>query len=216
MYSRNLAAVASEAGIAFAYDLGSGLLERVAGVTGDEPSAAEALAAGAGVVTFSGDKLLGGPQAGIAAGRADLIARLRKHPLARPLRVDKMQVAALEAVLHLHAAGRRGELPVWRMLTTTPAQLRRRARAVAAALGGEVVRAESAPGGGSLPGHAIESWAVSVPWARPDALAAKLRSERPTVFARVDEGAVLLDLRTVDPGDDDTLTRAVRYARDEP
>ena len=211
----DLTGVAGKAGIPFAYDLGSGLLDRVAGVTGDEPSAAEALAAGADVVTFSGDKLLGGPQAGIAVGRAEPIARMRKHPLARALRVDKMQVAALESVLHLHAAGRRDELPVWRMLTATPASIRRRARAVATALDGDVVRVESAPGGGSLPGHALASWAVRVAWEQPEALAARLRSDRPTVFARVDEGAVILDLRTVDPDDDDGLTRAVRYAREQ-
>ena len=166
-------------------------------------------------MTFSGDKLLGGPQAGIAVGRADLVAKLRKHSLARALRVDKMQIAALEAVLHLHAAGRRDELPVWRMLTTKPAELRRRARAVAEALGGDVVKVESAPGGGSMPGRALPSWAVRVSGKRPEALAAQLRRDRPTVFVRVDETAVLLDLRTVDPAEDDDLTRAVRYAREQ-
>jgi len=211
----DLAAVARKAGVPFAFDLGSGLLDRVPGVTGDEPSAQEALAAGADVVTFSGDKLLGGPQAGIAVGRADLVAKLRKHPFARALRVDKMQIAALEAVLHLHAAGRRGELPVWRMLTTKPAELRRRARALAEALGGDVVKVESATGGGSMPGRALPSWAVRVSGKRPTALAAQLRRDRPTVFVRVDEAAVLLDLRTVDPAEDDDLTRAVRYAREQ-
>jgi L-seryl-tRNA(Ser) seleniumtransferase len=211
----DLAALAANHGVPFAYDLGSGLLERTHGVPDDEPSAAEALGAGADVVTFSGDKLLGGPQAGIAAGRADLIARLRKHPLARALRVDKMQVAALEAVLRLHASGRRDDLPVWRLLRATPQSIKRRARAAAEALGADVVAVESAPGGGSLPGHALASWAVRVTVARPDALAETLRTERPTVFARVDDGAVLFDLRTVFPGDDEDLVRAVRYALDE-
>ncbi|HXJ63072.1 MAG TPA: L-seryl-tRNA(Sec) selenium transferase [Actinomycetota bacterium] len=208
-----LSAVARAHGVPFAYDLGSGLLDSAAGIPVDEPAATEALAAGADVVTFSGDKLLGGPQAGIAIGRADLIAKLRKHPLARALRVDKMQVAALEAVLRLHAAGREDELPTWRMLRASAASIRRRARAVAAVVGGEVVRVESAPGGGSLPGHALPSWAVRVADAKPDALAARLREERPTIFARVDDGAVLFDLRTVPPEDDERLARAVRYAR---
>jgi L-seryl-tRNA(Ser) seleniumtransferase len=148
-------------------------------------------------------------------GRADLIARLRKHPLARALRVDKMQVAALEAVLHLHAVGRRDDLPLWRMLRATPASIKRRARLVADAVGGDVVAVESAPGGGSLPGHALPSWAVRLAEPKPDAFAAQLRTERPTIFARVDDGAVLFDLRTVAPEDDERLTRAVRYAREE-
>jgi len=211
----DLAALAAKAGVPFAYDLGSGLLERAAGVPADEPAAAEALAAGADVVTFSGDKLLGGPQAGVAVGRADAIARLRRHPLARALRVDKMQVAALEAVLHLHAAGRRDELPVWRMLLASAGSIRTRARAVAGALGGDVVRAESTPGGGSLPGHSMPSWAVRIAAPKPEALAARLREERPTIFARVDEGAVLFDLRTVLPEDDERLARAVRYALEQ-
>jgi L-seryl-tRNA(Ser) seleniumtransferase len=210
-----LAVVARSAGVPFAFDLGSGLLDHTAGVPKDEPAATEALAAGADVVTFSGDKLLGGPQAGIAMGRADLIARLRKHPLARALRVDKMQVAALEAVLHLHAVGRRDDLPLWRMLRATPASIKRRARLVADAVGGDVVAVESAPGGGSLPGHALPSWAVRLAEPKPDAFAAQLRTERPTIFARVDDGAVLFDLRTVAPEDDERLTRAVRYAREE-
>jgi L-seryl-tRNA(Ser) seleniumtransferase len=208
----DLAAVARKAGVPFAYDVGSGLLVRTPGVPADEPAAVDALAGGADVVTFSGDKLLGGPQAGIAVGRADLIARLRRHPLARALRVDKMQVAALEAVLRLHATGRQDELPVWRMLRAPATAIRRRARAVADALGGRVVRVESAPGGGSLPGHALASWAVAVDTPKPEALAATLRTERPTIFARVDEGAVVFDLRTVPPSDDERLVRAVRYA----
>ncbi|HEY7281933.1 MAG TPA: L-seryl-tRNA(Sec) selenium transferase [Actinomycetota bacterium] len=208
----DLASVARRAGVPFAYDLGSGLVHRSGGVPADEPAAVDALAAGADVVTFSGDKLLGGPQAGIALGRADLIARLRRHPLARALRVDKMQVAALEAVLHLHATGRQEELPVWRMLRAPAAAIKRRARAVAAELDGRVVRVESAPGGGSLPGHAIASWAVAVDTPKPEALASTLRTERPTIFARVDDGTVLFDLRTVPPEQDDDLVRAVRYA----
>src|SRR5207248_2216921 len=103
--ARDLAALAARAGVPFVHDLGSGLLDRLPGVPRDEPAATEALADGAGLVTFSGDKLLGGPQAGIVVGRGDLVARLRRHPLARALRVDKMQVAAMESVLHAYATG---------------------------------------------------------------------------------------------------------------
>ncbi len=211
----DLAALAAKSGIPFAHDLGSGLLGRFAGVPSDEPSAAEALAAGAGLVSFSGDKLLGGPQAGIVLGRADLVERLRRHPLARALRVDKMQVAALEAVLHAYAAGMWPDLPVWRMLRASASSIRARARTVAAELTADVVRVESAPGGGSLPGHALASWAVRVDAGKPDELAARLRTGMPAVFGRVDDGAVLLDLRTVPPEHDERLLRAVRYALEQ-
>jgi L-seryl-tRNA(Ser) seleniumtransferase len=211
----DLAALAAKAGVAFAYDLGSGLLERYAGVPVDEPAATEALAAGAGLVSFSGDKLLGGPQAGILLGRAELVQRLRRNPLARALRVDKMQVAALEAVLHAYATGTWSELPVWRMFRASASSIRARARAVAAELGADAVRVESAPGGGSLPGHALASWAVRVAADRPDELAASLRAGMPAVFGRIDDGAVLFDLRTVLPEHDERLTRAVRYSLEQ-
>src|SRR5205085_7880822 len=106
-------------------------LDRSAGVPGDEPSAAEALAAGADLVCFSGDKLLGGPQAGIVLGRADLVDRLRRNPIARAVRVDKMQVAALEAVLRMYATGRRDELPMWRLMKTPAGALKDRASKLA-------------------------------------------------------------------------------------
>ncbi|HEX6263038.1 MAG TPA: L-seryl-tRNA(Sec) selenium transferase, partial [Actinomycetota bacterium] len=112
---RPLAALAERAGVPLVYDVGSGLLRRQRGVPLDEPSVDEALRA-ADLVCFSGDKLLGGPQAGVIVGRAELVERLRKHPLARALRIDKMTVAAMEAGLRMHAEGRRGELPLWRQL----------------------------------------------------------------------------------------------------
>ncbi len=212
---RELAAVAARAGIPFLYDLGSGLLEPLPGVPADEPPATTALAEGADVVCFSGDKLLGGPQAGILLGKTALIERLRRHPMARALRVDKMQVAALEAVLRAYASGRWEDVPVWRMLRTPAAGLRRRARSLAAALGdtrAEVRKSEAVAGGGSLPGYGVPSWAVALPVDRPEAMAARLRMGRPPVFCRVEDEAVLFDLRTVDPADDEQLGRAVRYA----
>ncbi|HET7235049.1 MAG TPA: L-seryl-tRNA(Sec) selenium transferase, partial [Actinomycetota bacterium] len=133
-----LSGLARRAGVPFVYDLGSGLLERQHGFPADEPSAVQALADGADLVVFSGDKLLGGPQAGIALGRADLVVRLRRHPIARAVRVDKMQVAALEHVLAAYARGDLAEIPVWRMLREPVAEVRHRAELLARALDGEL------------------------------------------------------------------------------
>ena len=211
-----LAAVASRAGIPFAYDLGSGLLERFAGIPAEEPSSSEALAGGADLVTFSGDKLLGGPQAGIVLGKAALVERLRRNPLARALRCDKMQVAALESVLRIYATEGRSGIPVWRMVDAPASEVRARARILAAAFGGAEPRAsEAVVGGGSVPGYAIPSWAVRLPSQSPERLAARLRTGTPPVFCRVDVDAVWFDLRTVDPVDDDRLARAVRYALEQ-
>jgi L-seryl-tRNA(Ser) seleniumtransferase len=215
----DLASLARTAGVPFAYDLGSGLLERVPGIPPDEPSAAGALADGADLVIFSGDKLLGGPQAGIVLGRADLVARLRRHPVARAVRVDKMQVAALESVLATHAAGRRGDLPTWRMLREPAEEVRHRADRLARALDGElsgarVVACESAVGGGSMPGSAMASYGVEVAVPDPNAGSARLRSGSPPVFCRVTERGVLFDVRTVTDGQVPDLARAIQYARE--
>jgi L-seryl-tRNA(Ser) seleniumtransferase len=209
----SLTAVARRAAVPLLFDVGSGLLDRYRGVPAEEPAATEALVSGADLVTFSGDKLLGGPQAGVILGRRDLVARLRRHPVARAVRVDKMTVAALEAVLRLYAAGRRSDIPTWRLLDERPAALRTRARAVADALPGAAVeRAEAVAGGGSLPGYAVPSVVVRLPADRPADLAARLRVGNPAVFCRVEEDALLFDLRTVIPEEDRRLTRAVRYA----
>jgi L-seryl-tRNA(Ser) seleniumtransferase len=201
------------------FDLGSGLLERIPGLPDDEPTAAGALGDGADLVVFSGDKLLGGPQAGLVLGRADLIDRLRRHPIARAVRVDKMQVAALESVLAAHAAGRRDELPVWRMLREPLEEIRRRAEALAVGLDGEledahVVHCESTVGGGSLPGYAMPSYGVEVRVPDPNALSARLRAGSPPVFCRVTEQGVLFDMRTVPSPEISDLTRAIQYARE--
>jgi L-seryl-tRNA(Ser) seleniumtransferase len=215
--AKDLAAIARKADVPFVYDLGSGLLERVSGATADEPSAADALADGADLIVFSGDKLLGGPQAGIVLGRGALIERLRRHPIARAVRVDKMQVAALESVLMQHAHGRGSELPVWTMLREPPAHVRRRADELAMALDGDlegahVIACESAVGGGALPGTGIPSFGVEIRVPEPNAMAARLRTGSPSVFCRVTERGVLLDLRTVSPEAMPDLVRAVRYA----
>jgi L-seryl-tRNA(Ser) seleniumtransferase len=179
----------------------------------EEPAVADSLAAGADLVCFSGDKLLGGPQAGVVVGARDLVARLRRHPIARAVRLDGMRVAALETVLGMYARGRREDLPTWRFIGAEVPELRARARRIADALpGGEVIKGESVAGGGSLPGFGIPSAVVRIPAARPERLAGRLRVGNPPVFCRVAEDALLFDLRTVDPGEEDRLLRAIRYA----
>jgi L-seryl-tRNA(Ser) seleniumtransferase len=213
----DLAAIARGAGVPLLYDLGSGLLERRPGVPAEEPSVAEALGEGADLVVFSGDKLLGGPQAGIVLGRDDLVERLRRHPMARALRMDAMRVAALETVLGAYARGGGADLPVWRMLREPAEEVRRRAARLAEALDGElegahVAACASTVGGGSLPGFEIPSWGVEVRVPDPPAMAARLRTGRPSVFCRVAETSVLLDLRTVPEDRIADLARAVQYA----
>jgi L-seryl-tRNA(Ser) seleniumtransferase len=208
-----LSALAREQRVPLLFDVGSGLLDRYPEIPGDEPSVVEALGGGADLVTFSGDKLLGGPQAGLVIGRRDLVERLRRHPLARALRVDKMTVAALEAVLRLYATGRRLDLPLWRMLATPSATLMDRAKAIASVFKGASARdSEAVAGGGALPGHAFPSVEVWIPVAAPDRIAARLRTDRPPVFCRVEGDGLAFDLRTVPPEDDDRLLRAIRYA----
>jgi L-seryl-tRNA(Ser) seleniumtransferase len=212
-----LVALARRSGVPLVYDLGSGLLDRPPSWMADEPSATGALAEGADLVVFSGDKLLGGPQAGIALGRADLIERLRRHPVARAVRVDKLQVAALDVVLGLHAAERRDELPVWRMLRESPTEVRHRAELLSRSLDGDlegarVVASESTVGGGSVPGTVLPSFAVEVRAPDPAAMAARLRTGSPAVLCRVTGRGVLLDVRTVASDDLPDLVRAVRYA----
>jgi L-seryl-tRNA(Ser) seleniumtransferase len=211
----DLAGVAAKAGVPFVYDIGSGLLTRGPGLSADEPTATDALRDGADVAVFSGDKLLGGPQAGIAVGRADLVERMRRHPIARATRIDKMQAAALERVLLHHARDEHDALPVWRMLRESAASVRRRADRLSAALDGAsatVTRSEATLGGGSMPGHSVASWAVRVPGAGPEALAARLRIGTPPVFCRVDDRGIALDMRTVADDEVDDLARAVRRA----
>ena len=186
---------------------------------GEEPSVEASVAAGVDVCCFSGDKLLGGPQAGIIVGRAALIERIRKHPLMRALRVDKMTYAALEATLAEYAAGRAAEtVPVQRMLSISAEAVRARADAVAAAIGAiegwraEVVDGVSAIGGGSAPGVEIRTALVAIDkrGLTPDALEAGLRRLTPPVIARIETDRVLLDLRTIAAEDDALLTELLR------
>jgi len=215
-----LAGLSRRFGVALVEDLGSGWLgvaDRPVALA-DEPSVRASLEAGADLVIFSGDKLLGGPQAGVVVGRRDLVDRLRAHPLMRALRVDKMTYAALEATVALWAEEpTRGQIPLARMLETDSSQIEQRARSVMSALGMRpelecgVVDGVSTVGGGSAPGSELPSklLAVSCRGLSAADLATRLRRLEPPVIARVQADRVVLDLRTVDPADDAALVAAL-------
>ena len=183
-----------------------------------EPSPRDSIAAGADIVLFSGDKLLGGPQAGIVAGTEDAVAAIRRHPLMRALRVDKLTYAALEATLQEHAAGRAARtVPVSRMIALTPVDLAPRARALAASLEGTAVTAEivdgvSTIGGGSAPGSRLPTCLVALVHREASAaeLEARLRAQEPPVIARIEDRRVVLDLRTVQPQEDEMLSEVLK------
>jgi L-seryl-tRNA(Ser) seleniumtransferase len=213
--------------IPVAEDLGSGWLgsgvarnfsSASAGLLDDEPIVGDSIAAGADVVMFSGDKLLGGPQAGIIAGREPVVSTIRRHPLMRALRVDKMAYAALEGTLQEYAAGRAAEtVPVARMLSMSPDEVGRRAETLARGIAGAgltaaVVAGFSTVGGGSAPGSALPTQlvALSHPPMTASELEAKLRAGDPPVIARIEQDQVLIDLRTVMPEDDEVLQQIVR------
>ncbi|MGA8534709.1 MAG: L-seryl-tRNA(Sec) selenium transferase [Candidatus Tumulicola sp.] len=208
-----LAALGRRAGIAVVEDLGNGAVVDLAeyGLP-HERTVQDCLADGIGLVTFSGDKLLGGPQAGIVVGNVRSIARLRTNPLLRALRVDKMTLAALAATLRLHRNPRsRASIPLYRMLGYTLDELRARARPyVAAILGAGIVESDAYVGGGALPQTRIPSLAIALPVRRPDAFAAGLRRENPAIVARVGDGCVLFDLRTIAPDEDGTVVATVQ------
>ncbi len=215
-----LAALGKELGVPTAFDLGSGLLEsegsRPLDMLGGEPLVKDAVASGVDLVTFSGDKLLGAPQAGLVVGKKPAVAAMRRNPLYRALRLDKVTIAGLEKTLDLYLAGRADEIPARSMLRASAEELRpaaeRIARAIARVpgLSAEVVAERSQPGSGSAPGIFLPTFAVRVACARlsADELAARLRMSEPSVFARIHEGALLLDPRTLLPGDEQELIQA--------
>jgi L-seryl-tRNA(Ser) seleniumtransferase len=188
-------------------DLGSGALVDIA----DEPTARRALADGADLVCFSGDKLLGGPQAGIVLGRGDLVERLRRHPLHRAVRIDKLGLAALEGTLLLYLDPTRAlrEVPVLRMLHEEPAVVRARAERLAGTLDGEVEETVARVGGGALPLAELPSFACAV----EESLAAPLRTGEPAVVGIIRDGRLLLDCRTLADDELDAVADAVRAAR---
>ncbi|MEP7003794.1 MAG: L-seryl-tRNA(Sec) selenium transferase [Chloroflexota bacterium] len=214
--SPDLAKLAHERGIAFIHDLGSGtLLDTARYGLGREETVQEAIADGADVVTFSGDKLLGGPQAGIAAGRTDAIAKLRTHPLMRALRPDKLTIAALVATVATYRDGSAQEtLPVWRMIAETQTGLARRAKAIAARLSAagieaRVIETTSTVGGGSLPEETQPSRGVALSAASAARAVGALRRAELPVIARIVDDRVVLDLRSVLPEQDELLAASV-------
>jgi L-seryl-tRNA(Ser) seleniumtransferase len=204
---KELAGVANRHDVPLLDDLGSGALLELS----DEPTARASLAGGADLVCFSGDKLLGGPQAGIVAGRADLVEQLRRHPLHRALRIDKLSLAALEGTLLLYLEPQRAlaEVPVLRMLREPPDAVCARAERLAAAVGGEVEETVSRVGGGALPLHELPSFACAV----EEALAAPLREREPAVVGIVRDGRLLLDCRTLAEAELDEVAAAVAACR---
>jgi L-seryl-tRNA(Ser) seleniumtransferase len=217
-----VAAIAHRHGAVVIDDLGSGaLLDTAAFGLAHEPTPTERLTAGADVVVFSGDKLVGGPQSGLIVGRRDLVARLRRDPLARAVRPDKAILAGVAATLALYRAGRAvAEIPVWRQIACPPEDLRARAeRLVAgvpptAGIDVAVVEVASVAGGGSLPGQTLPSWGVALRVPSPDRTARALRAGPERILARIADGAVVLDLRTVQPSDDAAIAR--RLVADAP
>ncbi len=219
---RDMAELAHEHGLLAIEDLGSGvLIDLVPLGYPHEPTVLESLASGMDVVTFSGDKLLGGPQAGIAVGKGEAISRLRQHPLNRALRIDKLTLAALEATLRLYRDGQQAieQIPTLRMLAAAVPTLRIRAERMAVALTDQlsqqaqvqVVDSFAQVGGGSLPGHDIPSvaLAISPDHTSVDRLESSLRWGEPAVFGRIQQQRVLLDLRTIQPEEDPVVVAAL-------
>lgn len=213
-----LAELARKRGLPLMEDLGSGALVDLEhfGIHG-EPSVLDSLRAGVDVVTYSGDKLLGGPQAGLISGRAELVARMRSNSLFRALRVDKLSYAALEATLLAYVKRDHEAIPTLRMMRLTKEELGKRAESIAhqlrsSKLQAEVIDGESVIGGGAAPSSVLPTrlLAVSCPGLSADGLAARLRGCDPPIIARVEEGRVLLDLRTVFKDQDELIAAAIK------
>lgn len=200
-----LVALGRKHGLPVADDLGSGaLLETTSFGLGHEPTVQESLSAGVDVVCFSGDKLLGGPQAGIIVGRAAVLTKLRCHPLARAIRADKLCLAALSAtLLHYLKDEAVQKIPVWRMISMDVNEIETRAQRVADAIGGNLLTGQSTVGGGSLPAETLPTRLLGLSVPAPQRFAQRLRQRR--IIARVQDDKVLFDLRTVPPDSDGRL-----------
>jgi L-seryl-tRNA(Ser) seleniumtransferase len=221
---KELAELAHSRGIALIHDVGSGLLSRhlpggVPSWLSKEPSVSDAVEDGADIVTFSGDKLLGGPQAGILVGRAEALGKLRRSPLLRAFRTDKTTLAALDATLNAYLTGQVARIPFWRMALAGTEDIQVRAKAVAAGLPDsgarvEVVSGFSTTGGGSAPTSRIPTFLIRIEPSSggASALAAALLAHDPHVVARIEDGNGVLDLRTVDPKDDTIVAEALGNA----
>lgn len=203
-----ITSLAHQFGVPVADDLGSGaLLDTARYGLGHEPMVQESLAAGADLVCFSGDKLLGGPQAGIIVGKAGLIAKLKKHPLARAIRADKICLAALSAtLLHFLKDEAEQEIPVWRMIAMDRSAIKSRAESWQRRLKrGRIISGESTVGGGSLPGETMPTYLLALDLPGPDRFMARLRMADPPVIVRLENDQILLDPRTVLPEQEETL-----------
>ena len=217
---RELVELGQQRGIPVLHDVGSGsLLSTEEYGLAHEPTPQESIAAGVGLVFFSGDKLLGGPQAGIVVGTTELVNKLERHPLARAVRIDKVSLAGLTAtLLHYLRQEAESEVPIWRMIGSSEETVKERALRWKASLEGdaEVVAGRSAVGGGSLPGETLPSWVLSLPCFETsggaEGVMERLRRGDPPVVARIEEDRVLLDPRTVLPEEDEALLLGVRAA----
>jgi L-seryl-tRNA(Ser) seleniumtransferase len=212
---KELVALGKEKGIPVYEDLGSGCVAELASFGLEEPLVAESLAAGADLVSFSGDKLLGGPQAGILAGRAELIARLRRNPMYRALRLDKLIYQALETTLRHLLMERWDQVPALAMIRQDAATIRARAQRLLERMpgvGAELVSGESLIGGGSTPGQALATWLIAISAGDAVELERRLRLGQPPVIARIEGERLLIDLRTVFPEEEDQLAAALQAA----
>ncbi|HTS50730.1 MAG TPA: L-seryl-tRNA(Sec) selenium transferase [Bryobacteraceae bacterium] len=212
---RELAALGKERGIPLYEDLGSGCVVDLRAFGIEEPLVSDSLQAGASLISFSGDKLLGGPQAGLLAGDAKLVARLRRNPMFRALRLDKLIYQVLETTLRNLLLERWDQIPSLRMISTSSDELRARAEHFAAALNGiaaQVIEGQSLIGGGATPEQPLASWLVAIECADVVEAERRCRLAEPPVVARIEEGRLLLDLRTVFAGEEDDLRRVVRQA----
>ncbi len=208
-----LVALGRERGIPVYEDLGSGCAVDLRPFGVDEPLAQESLRAGADLVSFSGDKLLGGPQAGILAGKAEIVTRLRRNPMFRALRLDKLIYQVLESALRALVMEQWDQVPALRMIRASADEIHERAERLVEAVPGldaGVEPGESVIGGGSTPEQAIPTWLIAVTHADVVAAEKRLRAENPPVIARIEDGRLLLDLRTVFPEEEEDLKRALR------
>jgi L-seryl-tRNA(Ser) seleniumtransferase len=207
---REIVSVAHQAGLPVVDDLGSGaLLDTADFDLGHEPMVQESLAADVDLVCFSGDKLLGGPQAGIILGKSNLVNKLKKHPLARAIRADKLCLAALSAtLLHYLKTEALTEIPVWSMISQPLENIYGRANQWIKTLErGEIIEGKSTVGGGSLPGETLPTWLVAISTRHPNKLLAQLRETQSPIIARLEEDRLVLDPRTVlIPQEEELLT----------
>jgi len=211
----DLAALGRERGIPVCEDLGSGCVTDLQSYGVDEPAAAASLQAGVDLISFSGDKLLGGPQAGLLAGRGDLIERLRRNPMYRALRLDKLILQALETALRSLVLERWDDVPALRMIRMSAGEIRDRAQRLLPLLGrvrAEVVPGRSLIGGGSTPEQSLETWLISIDAGDVVALERRLRTGTPPVIARIEDQRLLIDLRTVFPDEEAELAAALGRA----